>query len=240
MTDKSVRLWNPADGKEVKNLGTHNGSVYSVAFSPDGKLLASAGSDNLIKIWDVAGQKEIRQLKGHEMGVTGIVFAGDNDTLVSISQDRTMRVWNLKNPLRRKRSPKKKNPKKNPRRKRKKDAKERREKKDAKKEREERGAQKKEEPKKEFKDPAEIKRFGPTPDDLYGVHCLVEGCQGDRHGRLCGEYFAVGLERSGSRNSPRSRKSLAYCVIFSPDGKAHPWSGHYNGFVIVTPFVAGK
>ncbi len=57
--DKTVRLWNAADGKEVKNLGAHDGSVYTVAFSPDGKLLASAGAgkDNLAKIWDVKEQK---------------------------------------------------------------------------------------------------------------------------------------------------------------------------------------
>ena len=93
--DKSVRLWNPDDGKELKNLGAHNGSVYCVTFSPDGKLLASSGADNIIKVWDVAGQTELMQLKGHELGVTGVVFAGDNKTLVSVSQDRTIRVWNL-------------------------------------------------------------------------------------------------------------------------------------------------
>ena len=37
--DKTVRLWNPADGKEMKNLGAHGGAVYAVAFSPDGKFL---------------------------------------------------------------------------------------------------------------------------------------------------------------------------------------------------------
>src|SRR5436190_526057 len=68
--DKTVRLWNPADGKEVKNLGAHGNSVYCVAFSPDGKLLASASADALVKIWDVAMQKELKTLKGHDGAVT--------------------------------------------------------------------------------------------------------------------------------------------------------------------------
>jgi WD40 repeat protein len=91
--DKSVRLWDPADGKELKSLGTHGGSVYAVAFSPDGKKLASAGGDNLVKVWDVPGRKELKALKGHGMAVTGVAFT-DDKTVVSIALDRTVRVWN--------------------------------------------------------------------------------------------------------------------------------------------------
>ena len=69
--------------------------VYSIAYSPDGKLLASGGADNLVKIWDVVGMKELKQLKGHDMPVTGVAFAGDSATLVSIGLDRTIRVWNV-------------------------------------------------------------------------------------------------------------------------------------------------
>src|SRR6185436_9771803 len=49
--------------KEVKNLGTHTGSVYTLAFSPDSKVLASAGGDKVIKLWDVPGQKLLKELK---------------------------------------------------------------------------------------------------------------------------------------------------------------------------------
>src|SRR5688572_27491023 len=43
----------------------HSGWVYSVAFSPDGKLLASGSSDQTIKLWDVATGTELRSLRGH-------------------------------------------------------------------------------------------------------------------------------------------------------------------------------
>src|SRR5436305_1213891 len=81
-------------GKQIK---AHDALVYSLAFSPDGTVLASAGSDNLIKVYDVAMQKEVKQLKGHTDGVTGIAFTPDSKDLVSISQDRTVRLWDVAN-----------------------------------------------------------------------------------------------------------------------------------------------
>jgi WD40 repeat protein len=92
-SDKSVKLWNLADGKELKTLGSHANSVYSVAFSPDGKTLASASADMTIKIWDIASQKETKSLKGPTAAITGIAFT-DNNSLVSIGQDRFVRIWN--------------------------------------------------------------------------------------------------------------------------------------------------
>lgn len=96
--DKSVRLWNPAEGKEVKNLGAHPGAVFAVAFSPDGKLLASAGAgtkaeENIVKVWDVAGQKELRTLKGATAALTGVVFSPDSKTVLAISHDRFIHQW---------------------------------------------------------------------------------------------------------------------------------------------------
>ncbi len=215
--DKSVRLWNPDDGKEIKNLGTHGATVHSVAFSPNGKLLASGGADNIIKIWDVPGQKELLQLKGHEMGVTGVVFV-DDKTLVSISQDRTLRVWDLdaKDPT----------PKIDP--------------KDVKKEEPKKDVAKKDDPKKESKDLPkkagkdfhEVKKFGPTVDDLYALAYSKEA-----KAILTAGY--AGNISLWDLNDPKPKfttklKSLAYCAAFSPDGKA-ALSGHLDGVVRVTP-----
>ena len=71
----------------------HTGSVISVAFAPDGKLVASVGNDHLVRLWDPATGKEVRQLKGHLGGVESVAFAPDGKTLITGSYDHTLRLW---------------------------------------------------------------------------------------------------------------------------------------------------
>ena len=57
-----VMLWDVATGREIGALKGHGKGVTQVAFSRDGRLLASGSTDNTIKIWDVATQRELRTL----------------------------------------------------------------------------------------------------------------------------------------------------------------------------------
>jgi RNA polymerase sigma factor (sigma-70 family) len=91
----AVVLWDVARGKPVATLEGHTNTVFSVAFSPDGKILASGSGDKTVKLWDVATGKERVTLKDHDDDVTSVAFGTDGKTLVSGSHDNTVKVWDV-------------------------------------------------------------------------------------------------------------------------------------------------
>ncbi|MGH7990524.1 MAG: WD40 repeat domain-containing protein, partial [Limisphaerales bacterium] len=84
------------NGKELWNAAASPGFVNATAFSPDGKILATAGDGEAdIRLWDVATGKQIGQLEGHSSSVNALVFWPDGKKLASASIDRTIRIWDL-------------------------------------------------------------------------------------------------------------------------------------------------
>src|SRR5438105_4474763 len=71
--------------------GHNTNDVYTVAFSPDGKTLASGNLDETIRLWDVATGKEQATLNGHTSLVFSVAFGPDGKTLASGSMDTTIK-----------------------------------------------------------------------------------------------------------------------------------------------------
>ncbi len=94
-SDGSVRFWETKTGKLSGWLTNYTERVWSLSFSPKGRLLATGGIDQMVRVWDVQTCQPVRQLRGHESEVLAVAFSADGNTLASGSKDRTVRLWNL-------------------------------------------------------------------------------------------------------------------------------------------------
>lgn len=73
----------------------HTDIITAIAYSPDGKMFASASRDSTIKLWDSATNKEVKTLYGHTRGIRKIAFSPDGKVLASIGSDNKLLLWNL-------------------------------------------------------------------------------------------------------------------------------------------------
>jgi WD40 repeat protein len=97
--DTVVRLWDTTTGEQICALSGHKSAVLCTAFSPDGKLLVSAGGNGNLKIWDVEANlttlKPPQSLTGRTGAVWGLAFSPDSRYLAYCGTDQTVRVYDL-------------------------------------------------------------------------------------------------------------------------------------------------
>jgi WD40 repeat protein len=76
-------------------LQGHTGPVWALAYSPDGRLLASGGADRTLRLWDMQERRELVALNGHQNMVVGLAFAPNGETLASVARDKHIRLWDV-------------------------------------------------------------------------------------------------------------------------------------------------
>ncbi|MBN3942085.1 serine/threonine-protein kinase [Nostoc sp. NMS9] len=106
--DRTIRLWQipvlEGSQREFQNrpcysllstLSGHAWAVLTVAFSPNGKILATGSDDNTIKLWEVNTGQLICTFVGHSWSVVAVAFSADGETLLSASCDKTVKLWRV-------------------------------------------------------------------------------------------------------------------------------------------------
>src|SRR5262245_58104966 len=95
LVGQAALLAYPARQARPLALRGHEDNVYSLAFSPDGTLLASASGDGTARLWDLAAGKTLHVLEGHDGSCYQAAFSPDGKWLATASGDHHLRLWEV-------------------------------------------------------------------------------------------------------------------------------------------------
>jgi WD40 repeat protein len=90
--ERIINIWDATTGTTIGGLRGHEGPVYALAYSPDGKRLASGSADKTIRLWESASGKEVAIWLGHEKQVEWLTYSPDGQRICSLD-GQSGRLW---------------------------------------------------------------------------------------------------------------------------------------------------
>jgi WD40 repeat protein len=91
-----VRIWDARAHEPLPTFAGHSVPIRSVAFAPDGRMMATAAGDGTAAVWSVATRRELRRLDGRADLLSHVAFSPDGLTLVGTGNDDDIRFWDLR------------------------------------------------------------------------------------------------------------------------------------------------
>lgn len=91
--DNSVHVWDPATGERLLIYSGHTADIGGLAWSPDGRSLASGSLDTTVQVWDSSSGEHILTYTGHTSSVNTVAWSPDGTRIASGSDDATVQIW---------------------------------------------------------------------------------------------------------------------------------------------------
>lgn len=91
-----ISIWNSDDLDKRLEWSAHDGTIYDITLSPNGKNLATGGEDKLIRLWNLVDGKQLKQIEAHSAPIMSLAFKPDGTAIASGAADQELKIWDIR------------------------------------------------------------------------------------------------------------------------------------------------